>query len=311
MINNYSPDRNPATTIESLEKLPERLAEEDRTLKSFEYVSLQSFFLSKLGVQNRVLYGYILTPQINGIDANLPIVWLEINTQDGRVQSSAYLGAVTGQDFSEFSPLMTLTMGVWDPSVNRDNVLGILGGSLRLRPEIAGTDEDMTEDIDWTMNVTMPGTGTSGIPYNAEILLKNNSRYFLEVGSVQVDDVAYSKELLSLNNGEFRKLILPGGEAQFSINNLGEPYFMFKGEKTNVFTVTLANEIDNRREVRKSILLTENFEFMYLLAIVLVVIAGVLVIVTIYLVFSKRIKSFTRKRSSVAKPVVVSHVVPE
>jgi len=200
VVSKLVPDSSTAVTSDMLSSIG---SSRDLKSNSFVYSYLLSGYLKDIGVGSEIRYGYIIFPDLQGLDITKPISWVVA-------------------DFN-------------------DVALGLLSASQITRPQVLSKVDGINwEEINYTLSLFLPSKAYAGELYDGQLRVQNTTNYIISPSSFTIDNVDHLG-YLSLGN-DIWTAFPPKSDTAIMLNGLREPNFLFDGVKTRVARVASFDE---------------------------------------------------------------------
>jgi len=289
-----------ATDKVVLETLGQRVSAGQNALTNIELAYVTAAYCQRLGLACNVVYGYLLNDDFNNIETSLPHVWIE-GFADKLIIIDPYLSIKSG-GYNFFAPPneSRLIMGVWNPTLKEDSVLGVLTGNMRTRPEIIATDAKAHPQPIYAIAARFPNQVRGGEFYNGVLTLTNSSGKFIQLQSFIFAGRDIAPQLLKINDN-LTRVILPLGETNISIDWQREPNFLADETKTLSIRLVPKQATFQTLETYASIIFIPNSG---LLGVILILVIILIVVIAMLLVkfwmsqlaLEKKLRESRRKR---------------
>ncbi len=238
VVSKLVPDSSTAVTSDMLSSIG---SSRDLKSNSFVYSYLLSGYLKDIGVGSEIRYGYIIFPDLQGLDITKPISWVVADFNDELLLLDPYLYDIFGYQTTPGSNLNRLTMGTWKDSSDLDVALGLLSASQITRPQVLSKVDGINwEEINYTLSLFLPSKAYAGELYDGQLRVQNTTNYIISPSSFTIDNVDHLG-YLSLGN-DIWTAFPPKSDTAIMLNGLREPNFLFDGVKTRVARVASFDE---------------------------------------------------------------------
>jgi len=213
----------------------------DLKANSFIYSYLLSGYLKDIGVESEIRYGYIIFPDLQGLDITKPISWVVADFNDELLLLDPYLYDIFGYQTTPGSNLNRLTMGTWKDGSDPDVALGLLSASQITRPQILGKVDGINwDETNYILSLFLPSKAYAGEPYDGQLRVQNTTNYIISPSSFTIDDIDHLG-YLSLGN-DIWTAFPPKSDTAIMLSGLREPNFLFDGIKNRVARVASFDE---------------------------------------------------------------------
>ena len=242
-LNNYlisktQSNKNESFDLSRVNEIWKRLEGSSTSLNSFEYCYVMVSVADFLGVKSRIDYGYLLAPSIDEINSGNPHIWCEVRIEEKNILLDPFLENLTGISYFDQSPVDRVKFGIWHPSQDYNNALGLASNT----KNIFHIDIQDAEHIDTQNNLQLsldfPTSAFSGEYYTGTLNITNESAYFLSIKSLQYDNADIME---NIKVSGLTPAILPQQNNQIVVNGLREQNFLFEGKKDITITLNTSN----------------------------------------------------------------------
>jgi len=245
LVNNLDPFSDEKFDLSSTSSVWDKLAGTGK-YTSFEYCYLALAAGKYLGLRGAIEYGYLTLPDFLLSAKRAPHVWCELYDGSQTYFLDPFLEDQFKVEYNFVQPLDRVLFGVWDPSMNYNNVLGLNSTtSDSVNVEFSEVKSDVTKnsnDSDNKVEIDFTPKASdlySGDYYAADINLNNKSKYLLELNGISIDGSDY---LSTLGIKNFYPALIPGKSTLFTFSNLVQPNVLYNGNKDIVTKIEVDND---------------------------------------------------------------------
>lgn len=252
-------------------------------LNSFELCYILVSYAESIGATGRIDFGYIAYPFNTLFNNSNPHFWCEVSFGDKWILMDPYLEALLGIVYYDRTPRDRVFMGVWHPTLQSTNALGLIGTSDPVALNISAAYADIEEDTS-TLGIDLPGNVISGNYYSGEMRYYNLSKKIKTPVNILIDGWDYSDQLKI--NTTFQIVFLPQTSNTKDINYIREPSFFYDGKKELKTEIMFDN--DEKSSTTNIVAFEPNKIFFIFLLSITIVLMLVCIGILFKVIFAKR-----------------------